>query len=197
MNRAMRSILFIDNEDSFVYNLVDACASRGHAVDVFRSDWAVDDALAYISSERPDLVVLSPGPNRPCDATLCMRILESASPEMAIFGVCLGFQCIVQHFGGRVEPTEALAHGKAAQIMHNDAAVWRGIENPFLAGRYHSLAASIVPDCLEVIATMGSMVMAVRHRSRRMVGVQFHPESVLTPAGQRILDNVIDALCGE
>ena len=193
---SVSKILFIDNEDSFVYNLVDAYAAGGHAVDVFRNDWALDDALGYIGSNAPDLLVLSPGPRGPRDATLCMGLLASAPADLPVFGVCLGLQCIVEHFGGTVEPTGAPAHGKAAAIRHDDDPLWSGIENPFLAGRYHSLAATKLPDELKAIAWLDETVMAVRHRSRPIVGVQFHPESVLTPMGGRLLANVLETNTG-
>lgn len=187
----MRRILFIDNEDSFVYNLVDAYAACGHSVDVFRNDWAPEAALYYIREKTPDLLVLSPGPRGPRDAKLCMELLTSAPTDLPVFGVCLGLQCIVEHFGGTVEPTGAPAHGKAASIRHDDDPLWAGVENPFTAGRYHSLAATRLPDELKAIAWLDEMVMAVRHRSRPIVGVQFHPESVLTPIGGRLLANVL------
>ncbi len=191
-----RKILFIDNEDSFVYNLVDAYGAKGHAVDVYRCDWPIAEALSYIAEHEPDLLVLSPGPRGPKDARLCNELLESAPRALPVLGVCLGFQCIIEHFGGRVEPTGSPAHGKAASITHNDEPMWAGVENPFVAGRYHSLAATRVPDTLRVTAQMDDMVMAVRHVDLPIVGVQFHPESVLTPSGQRILDNVIETECG-
>lgn len=194
MTRPSRLVLFIDNEDSFVYNLVDACETAGCAVDVFRGDWPIDEALRYLERDRPRLLVLSPGPCGPRDARLAMQLLSAAPEELPIFGVCLGHQCIVEHFGGRVEPTGAPCHGKAAQIRHDGGPLWEGIENPFPAGRYHSLAASRVPDALEVTATLGSLVMAVQHRTRPIFGVQFHPESVLTPSGHRLLHNVLTRL---
>ena len=189
-------ILFIDNEDSFVYNLVDAYGARGHAIDVFRCDWPTPEALDYITEHKPDLVVLSPGPRGPKDARLCNELLESAPADLPIFGVCLGFQCIVEHFGGSVQPTGSPAHGKAAMITHDDGPTWTGVENPFVAGRYHSLAATRIPDVLRVTARMNEMAMAVQHVSRPVIGVQFHPESVLTPSGQTILDNVMEQLSG-
>lgn len=187
-------ILFIDNEDSFVYNLVDACRSFGHEVDVFRCDWAATEALQYIRQRAPRLLVLSPGPCGPRDARLCMELLASAPEELPVLGVCLGHQCIVEHFGGRVEATGKPAHGKAALIRHDGGPLWRGIENPFQAGRYHSLAALAVPDVLEVTAWLGDMPMAVQHPNRPVIGVQFHPESVLTPAGNQLLSNALEVL---
>jgi anthranilate synthase component 2 len=197
LTHAMRPILFIDNEDSFVYNLVDACESAGHAVEVYRGDWPLDEALRYLERARPRLLVLSPGPCGPRDARLSMQLLAAAPEELPIFGVCLGHQCIVEFFGGRVEPTGEPAHGKAALIRHDGGPLWAGVENPFPAGRYHSLAASRVPDVLQVTATLGDRVMAVLHRTRPVFGVQFHPESVLTPAGHRLLHNVLTRLGNE
>lgn len=189
-----RRILFIDNEDSFVYNLVDAYASMGHDVDVYRSDWPVDEAQRYLDEARPDLLVLSPGPGTPGEATLSMKMLELVPAELAVFGVCLGHQCIVEHFGGRVEATGCPAHGKASVVRHNGDELWQGIDRAFSVGRYHSLAATRLPDELEATAWAQDMVMAVRHRHRPVFGVQFHPESVLTPVGHRLLANVSDGI---
>jgi len=191
---ATSPILFIDNADSFVYNLVDACEGAGQRVDVFRSDWPAEQALGYLKSTRPRLLVLSPGPCGPREATLCMELLAAAPGELPIFGVCLGLQCIVEHFGGRVQPTGKPAHGRASLVRHDGDPLFAGVENPFLAGRYHSLAAAVVPDSLRVIARMDDMVMAVRHVARPIWGVQFHPESILTPVGHRLIENVLASL---
>lgn len=189
-----RHLLVIDNEDSFVYNLADAFCALGHRVDVFRSDWPADEALRFIHDERPQLLILSPGPCGPRDAALAMELLRAAPATLPVFGVCLGHQCIVEHFGGRVEATGAPVHGKATMIRHDGSPVWDGIESPFAAARYHSLAATAVPDELIVCARAGELVMAVHHRTRPVFGVQFHPESVLTPVGQRLLVNVVTEL---
>lgn len=189
---AKGEVLFIDHEDSFVYNLVDALAAMGHDVAVFRSDWPLDVARERLRARPPSLLLLSPGPCGPRDAALSMALLQEKGGLPPIFGVCLGFQCIVEAFGGRVEATGRPMHGRASMMNHDGHALFDGVENPFAAGRYHSLAAVRMPKELAVIAEGDHLPMAVCHRTRPILGVQFHPESVLTPSGERILKNVMD-----
>lgn len=188
------NILAIDNDDSFVHILADQFRGRGCAVDVYRRNWAAGAAFAHIHKHRPDLLLLSPGPGSPEEATLCLRLVAEFSGNVPIFGVCLGHQCIVHHFGGRVGRAGEIVHGKPALIDHTGEGLFRGIERPMQVGRYHSLAAAAVPDALRVEATCRGLIMAVRHRHLPVWGVQFHPESVLTPSGPRLVENLLAEL---
>jgi anthranilate synthase/aminodeoxychorismate synthase-like glutamine amidotransferase len=183
-------VLVIDNYDSFAYNLVQYLGELGAEVDVVRNDRAgVSDLLA----SEPDRLVISPGPCTPADAGISIEAAR-AFPEAGIrtLGVCLGHQSMVDAFGGRTIRGEPI-HGKDAEVRHDGRGIFSGIDNPVLAGRYHSLVADPdLPDELEVSATLDDVVMGVRHRSLPADGVQFHPESVLTPAGKDMLRNFLD-----
>ena len=182
-------ILLIDNYDSFTYNLAHLLEELGADVLVRRNDelTAADaDALA------PSHLVVSPGPGRPENAGATPAILERLAPRTPTLGVCLGHQAIVQSFGGDVGPAHELVHGKATAVTHDGRGIFAGLPEDFLAGRYHSLAATSVPDVFEISATAADgEVMAVRHRELPIDGVQFHPESVLTPHGRDIVRNFL------
>ena len=179
--------LVIDNYDSFTYNLVQYLGELGTEVEVVRNDKArVEDLLGL----RPDRLVISPGPCTPRDAGVSIEA-AAAFPKAGIptLGVCLGHQSMVEAFGGQTIRGEPI-HGKDAEIEHDGRGVLRGLESPLRAGRYHSLVADPeLPDGLEITATLGDVVMGVRHRELPAEGVQFHPESVLTPRGKDILQN--------
>jgi len=181
--------LVIDNYDSFTYNLVQYLGELGTEVEVVRNDKAgVEDLLGL----RPDRLVISPGPCTPRDAGVSIEA-AAAFPKAGIptLGVCLGHQSMVEAFGGQTIRGEPI-HGKDADIEHDGRGVLRGLESPLRAGRYHSLVADPeLPDELEVTATLGDVVMGVRHRELPAEGVQFHPESVLTPRGKDILQNFL------
>jgi len=185
----MTSVLLIDNYDSFTYNLVQYLGELGAEPEVVRNDKAdVADLLA----RRPGRLVISPGPCTPADAGISIEAAR-AFPEAGVptLGVCLGHQSMVEAFGGRTIRGEPI-HGKDAQIEHDGKGVLRGIESPLRAGRYHSLVADpALPAELELTATLGEVVMGVRHRTLPAEGVQFHPESVLTPRGKDILRNFL------
>jgi anthranilate synthase/aminodeoxychorismate synthase-like glutamine amidotransferase len=185
------NVLLIDNYDSFTYNLVQAFLVLGAEVDVHRNDAiSVDDALAL----SPSHLVISPGPGRPEDAGSSLAMIAAFAGRVPVLGVCLGHQCIVQHFGGQIVSAATLMHGKTSWVQHDGEALFRHLPNPFEAGRYHSLAAdnARVPAELIVTArTKDGEVMGVRHRSLAVLGVQFHPESVLTPEGPKLLDNFL------
>jgi len=186
------SILLIDNYDSFTYNLVQAFASQGAEVIVHRND-AIDvtEALAL----RPTHLVISPGPGNPDDAGVSLAMIAAFSGRVPVLGVCLGHQCIVQHFGGEIVRAERVMHGKTSMVNHDGRSVFAGLPQPFEVGRYHSLCADhkSLPDVLELTAqTDRGEIMAVRHRELAIEGVQFHPESVLTPEGDRLLANFMD-----
>ncbi len=185
-------VLVIDSYDSFVYNLVQYLGELGADPVVVRNDEVdVEAAVALV----PDAVLLSPGPGRPEDAgIICAAIPAFAERGVPVFGVCLGHQAIGHVFGATVERAPQLMHGKTSEIVHEHRGVFEGLPSPLTATRYHSLviAPSSVPDCLEVTATTADgIVMGVRHRDLPVEGVQFHPESILTAAGHRLLENFL------
>ena len=183
------TILLIDNYDSFTYNLVQAFASQGARVLVHRND-EIDVAAAR--SLGASHLVISPGPGCPDDAGVSLAMIDAFAGELPVLGVCLGHQCLVQHFGGRIVRAERLMHGKTSQIEHDGRGIFRGLPPGLPAGRYHSLCAeaSSLPEALTVTARTGrGEIMGVRHRELPVEGVQFHPESILTPDGDRMLAN--------
>jgi anthranilate synthase component 2 len=182
-------ILLIDNYDSFTYNLVHLFQELGADVVVRRND-EIDAAEAQ--RLRPSHLVVSPGPGRPGDSGATLAIVQRLATTTPTLGVCLGHQAIVEAFGGEVGQAKELVHGKASTVSHDGRGVFAGLPDDFRAGRYHSLAAVRVPDCLEVSATSpDGEVMGVRHRTLRVDGVQFHPESVLTPDGPQLCRNFL------
>jgi anthranilate synthase/aminodeoxychorismate synthase-like glutamine amidotransferase len=183
-------ILLIDNYDSFTYNLADLFGQLGCAVDVRRND-AITPAEA--EELAPSQLVVSPGPGRPADAGATVAIVQRLAGRVPVLGVCLGHQAIVEAFGGEVGLANQLVHGKATLVSHDGKGLFAGIDGEFLAGRYHSLAATRVPEVFEVCATAADgEVMAIRHRDLPVDGVQFHPESVLTPEGRTIARNFLE-----
>ncbi len=185
-------ILLVDNYDSFVYNLVQELGELGADPVVFRNDALGIDGIVR---ERPDAVLISPGPGRPEDAGVSMAVVAELSGRLPVLGVCLGHQCIGAAFGGSVVSAPQLMHGKTSAIDHNGDGVFAGLPNPFVATRYHSLVVSpdSVPDVLEVTAsTADGVIMGLRHRSMPVIGVQFHPESILTPSGPSLLANFLE-----
>ena len=184
-------VLVIDNYDSFVYNLVQELGELGADPVVFRND-AID--VAGIRESSPDAVVISPGPGRPEDAGISLEVIAELAGELPILGVCLGLQCIGQAFGGVVVRAPTLMHGKTSEVHHGGTGIFASLPDPFVATRYHSLVVdpSSVPDCLVVTATADDgVVMGLRHRTLAVEGVQFHPESILTPSGPSLLDNFL------
>jgi len=182
-------ILLVDNYDSFTYNLVHLFEQLGAEVVTFRNDaLTVDDAVALGA----DRLVVSPGPGRPDDAGASVDLLRRLGPTMPSLGVCLGHQAIVRAYGGEIGQAQALLHGKASRITHDGRGVFEGLPADVEVGRYHSLAATVVPDVLQVTARTGDgEVMGVRHVDHPVEGVQFHPESVLTPEGPHLLANFL------
>ena len=187
-------VLMVDNYDSFTYNLVHLLEELGAEVLVRQSDEiTVGEARALA----PDRLVVSPGPGRPAGAGNSLELIRALGPETPTLGVCLGHQAIVEAFGGEVAQARALLHGKASALEHDGRGVFAGLPVPIEAGRYHSLAAVRVPAELEITArTADGEVMGVRHRSHPIEGVQFHPESVLTPEGPRMLANFLHSGSG-
>ncbi|HEY3183905.1 MAG TPA: aminodeoxychorismate/anthranilate synthase component II [Gaiellaceae bacterium] len=184
------SVLLVDNYDSFTYNLAHLFGELGADVVVRRNDQISPDEAEDLS---PSHLVVSPGPGRPEEAGATKEIVRRLSARVPTLGVCLGHQAIVEVFGGEVGRARELVHGKATVVTHDGRGLFEGLPEDFLAGRYHSLAATSLPDCLEVCATStDGEVMAVRHRDLPVDGVQFHPESVLTPLGRDIAKNFLE-----
>ena len=183
-------ILLIDNYDSFTYNLAHLFGELGAEVTVRRNDAIDADEAEQLA---PSHLVVSPGPGRPRDAGASVEIVQRLAPRVPTLGVCLGHQAIVEAFGGEIGQAKRLDHGKPSEISHDGRGLFAGLPQPFEAGRYHSLAATEIPDCLEVSATCtDDEVMAVRHRELPVDGVQFHPESVLTPVGPELARNFLE-----
>jgi para-aminobenzoate synthetase component 2 len=192
----MSRILVVDNYDSFVFNLVQYLAQLGAEVVVRRNDEVTVDEVGDL---RVDGVLLSPGPGRPEDAGVCVDLIRARGDSMPILGVCLGHQAIAVAYGGSVVRAPELLHGKVSEVSHDGAGVLHGLPNPFIATRYHSLAIDpeSLPAQLEVTArTSSGVVMGLRHRDLAVEGVQFHPESVLTEGGHRLLANWLRG-CGD
>jgi len=182
-------ILLIDNYDSFTYNLVQAFAAQGARVLVYRNDEIDDDEAQKLE---PTHLIISPGPGRPEDAGVSLKMIGLFAQKVPMLGVCLGHQCLVSHFGGDIVRAERLMHGKTSMVKHDERTVFSGLAQPFEAGRYHSLCANheSLPDVLEVTAqTDRGEIMGVRHKELPLEGVQFHPESVLTPEGDKLMNN--------
>jgi anthranilate synthase/aminodeoxychorismate synthase-like glutamine amidotransferase len=185
------SVLVIDNYDSFTYNLVQYLGELGAEVGVVRNDKATVEELLGL---KPDRLVVSPGPCTPKEAGISVEAIRSfAEAGTPVLGVCLGHQSMVEAFGGKVIRGDPI-HGKDAEVKHDDRSVYDGLSNPLVAGRYHSLVADPeLPDVLELTSTYDDVVMGVRHRELPAEGVQFHPESVLTPQGKKLLANFLGA----
>jgi anthranilate synthase component 2 len=199
-------IFVLDNYDSFTYNLVQMLGELGATLVVRRND---EVTVSEIEAMRPEALVLSPGPGRPEDAGILVNAIRhfglqrtmprSAPMPMPMLGVCLGHQAMGLVFGGRVVSAPSLVHGKAAEVLHDGKTIYRNLPRPFAAGRYHSLvvAPDSIPVELEVSATTpDGVVMGLRHRTLPIEGVQFHPESILTPAGSTLLRNFLDSVSG-
>jgi anthranilate synthase component II len=186
--------MLIDNYDSFVYNLVQELGELGAEPIVHRND-AID--MEGIVASDPDGIVISPGPGRPESAGISMEVISTFAGRIPILGVCLGHQCIGEVYGGRTVAAPTLMHGKTSEIYHRATGVFTGLPDPFVATRYHSLVVEpgSVPDVLEVTAnTSDGVVMGLRHRTLAVEGVQFHPESILTPSGPTLLANFLNQL---
>jgi anthranilate synthase/aminodeoxychorismate synthase-like glutamine amidotransferase len=183
-------ILLVDNYDSFTYNLVHLFEELGADVVVRRNDEIDADEAERLA---PSHLVVSPGPGRPESSGATVEIVRRLAPTTPTLGVCLGHQAIVEAFGGEIGRARRLVHGKASTVSHDGRGIFAGMPQDFQAGRYHSLAATAVPDELEISATTADgEVMAVRHRTLRVDGVQFHPESVLTPEGPHLCRNFLE-----
>lgn len=182
-------ILLIDNFDSFTYNVLHGLVEAGGDVEVRRAD-LLD--LETIKPYRPDMIVISPGPGRPEDAALSLAVLHRFGGRIPILGICLGMQAMAVAFGGQVAPSPAPVHGKVSDVLHDGQGLFEGLPSPMPVGRYHSLCVTEVPAAFEITArTVEGLVMGLRHREQIMAGVQFHPDSFLTPHGREMMRHAI------
>lgn len=187
-------ILLIDNYDSFTYNLYQLMAKSGRSIVVKRNDAVTLEDIGRIA---PEAIVLSPGPGNPDQAGICLDVIREFSGVIPILGVCLGHQAIGQAFGATIVNAGEIVHGKQAKIFHNRSRLYSQLPQPFLAGRYHSLMISQegFPTCLRIEAENSQgLIMGIRHREHATFGVQFHPESILTPLGFRLMENFFACL---
>ena len=185
-------LLMIDNYDSFTYNLVQYLAEIGQEVEVVRNDKI---SIKEINKLNPQYIVISPGPCTPNEAGISLELIEAFKGKIPILGVCLGHQSIGQAFGGKIVHAQTIMHGKTSKISHNNKGVFRGIKNPFIATRYHSLVIEkqTLPNCFDITAwTDDNEIMGIKHKELAIEGVQFHPESILSEHGHELLKNFLD-----
>ncbi|OSN08588.1 glutamine amidotransferase [Lonsdalea britannica] len=188
----MADILLLDNIDSFTYNLVDQLRASGHRVVVYRNIMSADAIIERLKQMDQPVLMLSPGPGAPADAGCMPELLQRLRGHLPIIGICLGHQAIVEAYGGHVGQAGEILHGKASSIEHDGQAMFSGLSNPLPVARYHSLVGSDIPAALTVNAHFNDMVMAVRHDQDRVCGFQFHPESILTAHGARLLNQTLE-----
>ena len=190
-------VFLLDNFDSFTYNLVDLLRSLGHEVEIYRNDIPAEDIITRMEKDGGHpLLVLSPGPGLPSEAGCMPRLIDLAHGKFPIIGVCLGHQAICEYYGGTVGPAGEIVHGKVSRITHYGKDMFSGLQNPMPVARYHSLVATYVPPCLEVMADYQGMVMSVLNRKDRVVGFQFHPESIMTKDAAQLVTQTIEFLTG-
>lgn len=185
-------ILIIDNYDSFTYNLFQYFGTFTEDIRVYRNDKITIEEIEHLQPER---IVLSPGPKRPEDAGICMEVVKYFMDKIPILGICLGHQCIGEAFGGEVSYAKTLYHGKQSEVIHNKKGIFEGMISPMKVARYHSLAVMCknLPECLEVIATTkDGEIMAIKHQKYPVIGLQFHPESIYTEHGKRLIENFLN-----
>ena len=185
-------LLMIDNYDSFTYNLVQYLAEIGQEVKVVRNDKI---SIEEINKLNPQYIVISPGPCTPNEAGISLELIEAFKGKIPILGVCLGHQSIGQAFGGKIVHAQTIMHGKTSKISHNNKSVFRGIKDPFIATRYHSLVIEkqTLPNCFDITAwTDDNEIMGIKHKELAIEGVQFHPESILSEHGHDLLKNFLD-----
>lgn len=184
-------LFMLDNYDSFVYNLYQYFGILGETVEVRRND---KTTVSEIEEINPSAIVISPGPCTPDEAGISLNVIQHFAGKVPILGVCLGHQSIGQAFGGKIIRAPEIVHGKVSEIHHDGKAVFSGLDNPFIATRYHSLIIDreSLPECLEISAwTENGLIMGVRHKEHPVVGLQFHPESILTDCGMQLLENFL------
>jgi anthranilate synthase/aminodeoxychorismate synthase-like glutamine amidotransferase len=186
------NVLLIDNGDSFTASLAEAFRAAGATVEIVANTIPADDALAYALRHRA-VIMLSPGQGGPRDAGCCMELIALAAGRVPLIGICLGHQAIVEHHGGRVVRSHEPSHGKSSAVDHDGSGPFTGLPSPMRVGRYHALCTPLndVPDCLRVHAVLDGMAMAVSNAEEGQIGLQFHPESILTPLGARLVDGLL------
>ena len=184
-------IVLIDNYDSFTYNLYHFLGDLGAETVVHRNDKI---SVCQVMSSKPEAIVISPGPSTPDQAGICLELIDKASDTIPIFGVCLGLQAMGQSFGGKVVRAPSLMHGKVSKVHHTGKGAFAGLPQDFTATRYHSLIVErdTLPDCFEITAETDGMIMGLQHKTKNVHGVQFHPESIASEHGHKILRNFLD-----
>ncbi|AWH87425.1 anthranilate synthase component II [Limnobaculum parvum] len=187
----MADILLLDNIDSFTYNLVDQLRASGHQVTIYRNQLPADLIIRQIERMNNPVLMLSPGPGKPSEAGCMPELLSALLGKLPIIGICLGHQAIVEAYGGTVGQAGEILHGKSSPVTHDGMAMFEGLPSPLPVARYHSLVGTDIPPALTVNAHFNQMVMAVRHDRHRVCGFQFHPESILTAQGARLLDQTL------
>lgn len=190
----MANILFVDNFDSFTYNLVDQFRELGHNVTIFRNDYPLQDFLDKALNTPECLIALSPGPGTPAEAGNLLEIIRQLKGKVPMIGICLGHQALFDALGGKVVHTGAVLHGKVSKIEHDNQAMFAGINNPMPVARYHSLMGEDVPEGFVVNAKYEHIIMAIRHETLPICGFQFHPESILTVEGTKLLKQSVEWL---
>ncbi|ENM3952598.1 aminodeoxychorismate/anthranilate synthase component II [Vibrio cholerae] len=188
----MASILFIDNFDSFTYNLVDQFRALGHVVTIYRNNIPADAIEQALQQLDNPVVVLSPGPGAPSEAGCMPELLQRLKGKVPVIGICLGHQALVEAYGGVVAGAGEIVHGKVSMMEHQNHAIYRGLPSPLAIARYHSLVATQVPATLIVTAEVNGLVMSVVNEADKVCGFQFHPESIMTTHGATLLANAID-----
>ncbi|MFM2478798.1 aminodeoxychorismate/anthranilate synthase component II [Celerinatantimonas sp. MCCC 1A17872] len=189
-----KTIFLLDNFDSFTYNLVDQFRSMGYPVKIYRNNLSAQLIKQQLDNSEDPVLVLSPGPGNPQQAGCLLELIGLCKGQIPMLGICLGQQALVEYYGGHIGRATQTVHGKASAIEHDGKRMFRSFENPFPVARYHSLVATNVPDSLEVCASFEKMPMAVLNEQDRVVGYQFHPESILTSQGEKLLQQTLDWL---
>lgn len=191
VNNELANIVFVDNFDSFTYNLVDQFRSLGHSVKIYRNHISADKIAKAVLDLKNSVVVLSPGPGAPSDAGCMPELIKTLRGKVPMIGICLGHQAIVEAYGGVVAGAGEIIHGKVSMMAHDNHTIYQGLPSPLAIARYHSLVATKVPDSLEVTAQVDGLVMSVANEQDRICGFQFHPESIMTTYGATLLSNAI------
>lgn len=188
----MNNIIFIDNFDSFSYNLVDEFKMLGNKVTVYRNNLSLEVLLEKINSTKNPIVVISPGPGNPSQTGCIVNLITAIKGKVPVIGICLGHQAIIEAYGGIVSHSNEIVHGKIARVKHTNHTIFDGLDSPLTVARYHSLIAVKVPSRLVVVAEVNDLVMAVVDDKNKICGLQFHPESIMTIQGSKLLKNIIN-----